>query len=390
MGDIPTKYEVIPIHASDVNAFLSCRRRWDWTSPARNNLRRRVDINGVNPNLWFGSGIHYALEMYYHPSLRRDPTESFKTWYKYQWEGGEVTEEWLERLSEINPIQLKNGNYTVRGLQDMMPDPDQEEFGALYDLGIGMMEFYKEYAAREDDFTVIKPEMMFSVSLGFESIDTREQSPNYGKKLEVHARGMRDAIIEYTNGHHGIIDHKTAAKVDEDYFAKLETDPQCSTYIWATNEEGDYEVDSVLYNVMRKNYPKPPTPLKNGTPSLNRTEEGTTAGLFESYIRDNGLVEWFEANEKAQNYFVWLYEIGDKNFVERKLTYRSKTEIKNIGLQLRQIAEDMLDPNLKLYPHFTGDYNCTRCAFRVPCIAMQDGSDWSDIINDGYERNRGR
>jgi hypothetical protein len=395
---VPDKYDIIPIHASDVSAFLRCRRYWDWTSPARNNLRKRVEIDGINVPLWFGSGIHYALEMFYNPVLSRDPVEAFETWFNYQWEGGIVTHEWLERTYDVKPItQGDTDMFSIRGLRDMHPDPSHEEFMEYKELGIGMMTFYKEYAAKNDNFIVVSPEAKFSVPLGFEMIDYREQSPNYGKKVEVHARGMRDAITySEETGKYAIMDHKTAAKVDEDYFTKLDTDPQCSTYIWASIEEAKMydlpykEIDSVLYNVLRKTFPRPPTPLKNLTPSVNRTEEGTTAELFEAYVRENGLVEWFENNDKAQGYYSWLLEIGDSNFIQRQITYRNKAMIENTGNNIRAIAKEMLNPKLAIYPHFSGDFMCTRCAFRAPCIAKEDGSDVDFLIDNGYERNRGR
>ena len=99
---------------------------------------------------------------------------------------------------------------------------------------------------------------------------------------------------------------------------------------------------------------------------------------------------WFESNVKAQGYYTWLLEQGDKNFIQRVTTYRNKHEIAATGEHITMIAKEMLDPNIAIYPRFTGDYNCTRCAFRVPCIAKQDGSDYRSILEDGYERNRDR
>src|SRR5262245_66668156 len=83
---IPNKVDIIPIHASDIASFKRCRRYWDWSSPTRGNLRRKVQFYGVNPNLWYGGGIHYALEQYYNPVLRRDPVETFIAWFTLQWQ----------------------------------------------------------------------------------------------------------------------------------------------------------------------------------------------------------------------------------------------------------------------------------------------------------------
>jgi hypothetical protein len=350
--------------------------------------------------------------MYYHPVLKRDPVEAFETWFKYQWEGGVVTQDWLERLYDVKPVEKvfeedhihHERAWTVRGLRDLHPDPDHEEYMAFRELGIGMMTFYREYAPKNDDFVIISPECKFSVPLVdpdtgkiMQRVDLREQSPNYGMALEVHARGQRDAIYYRPSADkYGIIDHKTAAVIGDDYFDKLETDPQCSTYIWASQMEAHMydlpygDVDEVLYQALRKKVPTEPTPLKNGTPSLNRTEESTTAEMFEAYVRSENLTVWFEDNAKAQGYYTWLLETGDENFIVRRYAYRNKAMVDNTGKQLAMVAKEMLNPNLDIYPNYTSDFRCTRCAFRAPCVAEQDGSGAGYMLDNGYERNRGR
>lgn len=356
--------------------------------------------------LWFGTGIHYALEMYYDPILQRDPVESFQTWFQYQWDGGVVGEEWLDRTYDIHPRLVApttdaTDRYNVRGLKELLPNVEvvQEEFELHRELGIGMMTFYREWAEKNDDFVTVAAESVYSIPLGFEAIDRREDSPNYGKSLEVHARGKRDAVIYYPQyDKYGINDHKTAARIDEDYFAKLDKDEQCSNYLWATIMEAqlydlpwkDATVDRVLYTGLRKNYPKPPTITKNGWPSLDRQKEGTTAELFQQTIVGNPhFEEWFRTDEKAQAYYTYLCEAGDEMFIQRDLVTRNYHEIQATGNHLWMIAKEMVsEPSI--YPNPTGEFRCLQCAFRAPCIAADDGSDWKGMLADGYEVNRDR
>lgn len=397
---IPSKYDIIPIHASDIASFKRCRRYWDWSSPTRSNLRRRVAFYGINVNLWYGSGIHYSLEKYYNPLLRRDPVESFLTWFKWQWEGDEVDESELEYSYDVNPTKLKNGRYKIEGLRDLLASPDEEEFMGFKDLGIGMMTFYKDYAAREDDFEVVAAESSFSIPLGFEWRDVREESPNYGELLEVHARGKRDAIVRWperkdVRKQYGIFDHKTAAKVDEDYFESLENDPQFSTYIWASVAEATLHdlpwtnIEDVVCNALRKVYPKPPTVTTRGFPSLDRSKESTTAQMFSDCVRDLGLVDWFHEDPKAQGYYEYLLSEGDKVFIQRDFARRNTSEIKATGEEIRMVAQDMLECE-RLYKSPSRLSYCTKCQFRAPCLAKDDGSDWKGMLADGYEINRDR
>jgi hypothetical protein len=42
----------------------------------------------------------------------------------------------------------------------------------------------------------------------------------------------------------------------------------------------------------------------------------------------------------------------------------------------------VLDPR-KAYPN-PSPFNCNNCAFRNPCMAMEDGSDWKHIVDTQY------
>lgn len=394
---IPNKYDIIPIHGSDIASYQRCRRYWDWSSPSRHNLRRKVTIYGINVPLWFGTGIHYSLEMYYNPVIQRDPVEAFSTWFEYQWNGGIVTEEWLDRTYDNEPVPQEDDKWRIQGLRDLLPDPVDTEFAELRELGIGMMEYYRDYAQRHDDFRVIAAESVFSIPLGFEAIDQREESPNYGKKLEAHARGKRDAIIQSLESeHYAVWDHKTKTKFDEDYYLEsLEMDPQCTTYMWASQEEARIydlpytKIEKTVYQALRKKFPKSPTMTTRGIPSLNRQEEGTTAEMFAQFIKDNNLMVWFEDNEKAQSYYTWLVETAETQYIRRTDVWRNPTELANQGLQIKQVAQEMLsDPSI--YPTPSSDFRCIGCQFRPPCLAKNDGSDYEFMLKDGYEPNKDR
>lgn len=229
----------------------------------------------------------------------------------------------------------------------------------------------------------------------------REESPNFGQKLEVHARGKRDAVLYWPEREKfGINDYKTAARIDEDYFLKLDKDEQVSTYLWATIMESQmddlpwsgYPIDRVLYTALRKNYPKPPTPTYQGKAlSLDRQNEGTTAALFEEALKSNPVwQEWFVKTPKAQEYYTYLCESGDEMFVIRNEVHRNVHEVNATGQHIRMLAQEMLNPDTYIYPNPTGNYLCLRCAFRSPCIAADDGSDWKGMLADGYEQNRDR
>lgn len=427
----PSKWDIIPIHTSDRKTFKDCRRQWSFSSPATKNLVRKANVYGINENFWFGIGIHHALELYY--KFGTDPVSTWIAWYEMQWNGGLVhisdLDEFADRMPKKHP-EIE-GAFIVSGLSDVLPDPDPVKFQEYKDLGIGMMTFYKDYAARMDNFDVVAVEHEFSVPIEtpdgdvMREFDSRimpdDWAPKTGSpihheliatvqpgdnikwgyyKKPVHARGRIDLIVQdRETGQYGIMDHKTANRVDDDYFRHLTLDDQVTTYVWAAQREAELfdlpwkKIDFVIYQALRKCYPKPPTPLKNGKPSLNRAEESTTAALFEQYIKEHSLQIVYDGSDDMQRYYAYLLDQGDKVFIQRDVIHRNKFQVGALGQRLYYEARDMLsivdDPNAH-YPNPRKEYACLNCAFRSPCEAMEMGYDWNGMLQDGYVSNYDR
>jgi hypothetical protein len=414
VATIPSKTEIIPLHQSDVSNFKRCRRKWEWSSPMRLNLTGKADQLGININFWFGSGIHYALQQYYDPDFRRDPVEAFVWWYQTVMHGGTVTESQLELGYDRKPKPVWGSNapdgepdtdsppraYKIEGLFDLLAQPEEYDFEGHHELGINMMAFYRDWAPRNDDFTVIDCERVFSVPILNPSTGEplRAIDPRDGVEKEVHARGKRDAVVQdNTTGAYGILEHKTAVDISEGYFDKLDKDEQVTRYMWAGQYEAELyglpykRLSFVHYNGIRKTYPKPPTELKSGWFSIDRTKESTTYEMLMQFIRERPFIKMTLAdNEKAQAYIEYVKEKGDQQFVERRTVSRNPREIQSCGERIYMEAMDMLQPDLRIYPNPTGDWACLRCIFRGPCIARDDGSDWQQILADNYEPNIGR
>lgn len=418
---IPSKWDIIPLHTSDRATFKSCRRRWFWSSPAHANLIPKATVYGIYKPFWFGTGVHHAIEKFYHPVLKEDPEMAFDAWYDLQWNGGIVKESELDQFADRSPQPTKDGLWEVKGLRDILPDPDEEEFENHHQIGLGMMRFYKEYAEREDDFIVVASEHQFSVPVidpvtsdRLMMEDTREMPEDWipnkefsSTKIdrngfsvtikEVHARGRMDLIVYSERTDNFVIfDHKTVnSAIDDDYFEHTNLDEQVSTYIWAAELEAQIHdlpyknIAGIVYQALRKAYPTVPTLLKNGEPSVNRQTECTTAYLFEKTIKDLGMEALFNVDEKMQAYYTYLVEKGDKQFIVRHPVVRNKHQKMNVGLGIYLEALDMLD-NPRIYKNATKEFSCLRCAFRAPCIAVEAGYDYEGMLADGYETNHDR
>jgi hypothetical protein len=406
--DIPSKWEVIPVHNSDRATFKGCRRKWDWSSPARQNLTIRADVGGVYQPFFFGTGIHYALESFYTPGLSRDPVEAWKTWFDIMWVGGTITADWLDKVYDLKPQPVQDTNalsglYLVKGLRDILPDIDAEEFEGMRSLGVGILENYKRYANEQDGFEIVATEHDFSVPIwDYEkqeilmAEDTREDSPNFGEILEVHSRGRMDGMWVKPNGRMGLIDHKTADKMDGDLDAKLESDEQITTYLWAAEIEALYydlphknqPMQELIYNVIRKAVPRPPTIVRGGLFSVDRNNESTTYDLVREWLHDADIM-YSDLPEKQQGYVDWLREVGDEQFFVRKLVRRNRHQLDSMGKRIYLEALDMLG-DVRIYPNFRKDWSCLNCQFRPPCIAMETGEDWKYLIENNYSSTKDR
>lgn len=365
--------DYIPIHTSDRQQFKRCRRRWDWNSPSRQNLVPNRAQSGVIFPLWFGTGIHAALEYYYaaqtdvpmEPAGLTSP-DVFVMWYNLE----------MQKLTTEAPQWY---------------DEHADELMEHFELGIGMLDNYELYAKEHDNFRVIATEHDFAVPLGISMYDWRA-----GYVLPVRYAGRQDLIIQdLETGTYGIMDHKTAADMGEDYFQKLELDEQCTSYLWAaTQEQGllpsGAKPSFVLYNVLRKAKPQPPTMLQNGKLSISRSNESTTIDLWNQTLDANDLrdTDWHQ-QEKVQMYEEYLRQAGWGMFFKRQLVLRNEHEIHMIGEQIKLEAEDMLGlPNI--YPNPTGDWYCLKCPFRAPCLATNDGSDVNYMLSENYTKNYDR
>jgi hypothetical protein len=423
----PSKWDIIPIHTSDRGTFKHCRRQWWLSSPSMRNLIPTAKVHGIREPLWFGTGIHHALEKFYNPTLSEDPILAWLEWFDLQWDGGIITEDQLKEFVDRDPILTEVGVYKVSGLSELMPFADNpetvEHFMHLRQLGEGILKFYMGFAEDNDNFNVISTEHDFSVPIlkpntenvlympdsrvmpeGWEPDRSKENK--YGPLMrylngsdviekQVHARGRMDMIIQDTeSGRFGILDHKTTKDVpDEDYFKHLELDEQCTTYLWAGELEAklyDLEYKSlefITYEAVFKGYPVPPTITKFGMPSINRKTESTTASLYEQTIKVMGIEEVIRRDEKQMAYWTWLLQTGDNKFINRTDTWRNKIQRENAGIRLYYEALDMLNPDTKLYPNPSKNWLCINCIFRGPCIAMETGADYESMLDQGYVSN---
>lgn len=348
------------IRTSDRIAFKQCRRKWGFSSHMKRNLAPRQ----LAAPLWFGSAIHYALEDYHGYNVFGRPAEAFKA-------------------------------YCISTAQNWKRDlpPDAQEH---YHLGIKMMDYYVDvwldgYGRKADDtyweFDPSTGRNLPQVEVNFEipvPIEPGSILDRHCRELGIDVvlyRGTMDRVSIDEWGQLWVVEYKTAKVIQSTHFA---TDPQVSTYVWAANQIYDKPVAGVIYHQFGKKEPQGPKLLRAGTISTAQNQV-TSYPLYKKAL-ERLYGDTRKAPSLNQAYMNQLLrgETDHKDrYIVRENIHRNAAQCAHEGEKILMELEDILNPDLPLYPNPTRD--CTRmCSFVTPCINMDDGSDWEELLEDVY------
>jgi hypothetical protein len=334
------------VSTSDRINFKRCRRRWDLGSKNRQSL---VLVGGVqSPALWLGTGFHFALEDYHGYKRFGSAAEAFLAYVACH-RRSELPENWKE-TAELGEAML---NYYT---EDWLPQRG-ELYETLWVDGVPQVEVN------------VKVPLDIDPPPGFDRVVYSTTYDRVG--IDEHGR-----IV--------VIDYKTAAKQFDP--GRLELDPQVSSYIWSARLVYGDAVEGASWQQHIKAVPDPPEVLKNGSLSKNK-QQYTTARMYEkTCIEYYGKVP--SEYQEIINHFASLETPDADRFVRREVIYRNEVFAANEEGYIFNEIDDMIDPNLRLYPNPTRD--CTwDCDFRSVCLAMNDGSDYEYMLESEYQRWEG-
>jgi len=221
------------LRTSERRTAKNCPQQWDYAWNM--GLERRG--TQAQP-LWFGTGIHIALALWYcGPGLKRGPHPA-ETWKEYA-------------DKEIQTIK-------VPGLSD----EDESVFVDAYALGISMMETYVELYGKDEHMLVIQPEQTFAIDVPWPK-GRSEIFASFRRDILTRYVGTYDLVWRHAdNGQIWLEEHKTAATIRTNH---LSIDDQGGSY-YATAaralikkgliKKGE-RLRGIEYNFMRKALPDP-------------------------------------------------------------------------------------------------------------------------------------
>lgn len=325
------------LRTSDRLLFRRCRRLWGWMSHLRQGrvLRESADY------LWFGTGIHYALEDFHGLNLYGNPALAFLA-------------------------------YVEAGARaKILPATWQEH----QEMGLALMAYYAEEWLRSrpglETYEVDgKPqvEVNGAIDLGARTPDGRRIL--YGFTM--------DRIIVDEYGRLWIVEYKTAKVVRLFHF---DVDEQITSYCWCAWKLYNRPIAGVVYQQFVKKTPTLPKILSSGKVSTD-TRQSTSAALYAKMLTDMyGTLELApNENIRALNKFRSLEDEDKDKFIVRHRIERNQRQIESFEEKVRMELEEITNPNLPLYPNPTKDCEYM-CPMQAACVAMDDGSDWEGTLN---------
>lgn len=322
--------------------FKRCRRKWIWTSHLHGNLDQLVTA----PYLWTGRGFHFALEDFHGLNVYGHPVYAFQAFA-----------------------------HACR-LAKALPDAWEEEV----ELATGMLHYYVEWLQDRDPLQtlILNGEPQVEVNA---LIILPIEHPDWD---EVVYSVTLDRVAIDREGNLWLVEYKTAKTFQTAHF---QTDPQVSSYHWAAQlMYPNHHIAGVIYQQHRKDVPDQPRVLSSGRFSCNKSQ-ATTRPLYYAALKN-----LYGSAQKAPpeniDFLNWLTSQEGEHydhFIRRDLVYRNEDQLNAEYEQILMETEDMMDPNLRIYPNKTRE--CVRdCFLNSVCISKDDGSDWEGELADSTQQ----
>jgi hypothetical protein len=349
LENLTQKARIAVIRTSDRILFKKCRRRWAWQSHLRSNLQ---PTRSAGP-LWFGSGVHYALEDFHGENHYGHPWTAFKAF--------------------------------VKASKAYRPNSLPADYKELAILGRGMLCYYADsWLKGRDPLRTFVYNGIPQLEVNFR-IPIPYDATKWGYDAVVYS-GTIDRIVIDDNGNLWVMEYKTAKAIQTHHY---EADPQVTTYLWAAaNLYPGYNIMGVIYMQFKKTIPQAIEPLSSGKISTAKNLVTSHRLYRQGLIRQYGKDYW---NLLSQEHKDFLNELAKKEdsekdaFIRRDRIYRNATMCAAEGDKILMEVEDMLNPDLALYPNPVRECKFM-CPFSSPCVSIDDGSDWEYEMKHEYEQ----
>lgn len=356
------------LRTSERNLFKRCQWAWE-----RNYIDRLEPRKRHSAALWFGTGIHLALEHWYIPGTKRG-RNPIDTWNEYCDE------------SEANTEYI---NTYMEG--------DFSEAVEARELGIDMLQGYLDTYGDEPWMDVISSELTFQVPLKHDSWVVDGTSPDdMAQKipgLTTTYVGTFDLVYRDTrDGKLYVLDHKTARALGAANTQYLPLDDQAGAYwamaVFTLREQEligpDEVLTGIVYNYLVKTKSDKRPRNKDGLATNNPQKKHYLAALEHLEIEKLDKLKIDELKLKAEEHGIEVFgEVSSRQptkAFERVVVRKNKRQqFRQIKRMLQDLEAMSLVRNKVLTATKTPTRECSFCPFQNICELDEAGRDYSDI-----------
>lgn len=405
--------EGVVLRTSERKQFKECQWKWE-----RNYIDRLQPKHDSGTALWFGTGIHLALEKYYVPGTERgeDPVA---TWERY-------VSETRGDTNYVNTYHDGDSTFAVEALE----------------LGSAMLRTYVEHYGSEEWMDVIATEYDFQIGIKYDNYThsgVEKDKAAYVGTMDLVYRDLRDNKIY-------VLDHKTARALGSSNTQYLPLDDQAGAYyavaVSALRRKGligeKERISGIVYNYLVKSLPdtRPVNPegMATNKPKkdhfLSQLAEAGVDTTIEDYAKPKkadyvAALEALGVDFNKSDSVSALAELAEAQKVEvkgeKKLREMSLKELEEAAeaagvevygevsssqptkrfdrvvvrknprqqnRQIRRMSEDLTAMSLVRNNLLAATKNptrdCTFCPFQELCEIDEQNEDYSDMVEQLY------
>lgn len=338
---------------SDMQTFLSCREKWDLSSPNRQSLRHRS-----TPRMYLtqGTALHAAIE-----AQQKGVQSPLGAAEDYLSE---------ERKARVEQIKRETG---------FEPWPtEMKEWDEKADLTRALVKQYFEHYGYENPLADQGMEYL-ATEVPFK-IDVSELTGIKGAFFV----GTFDGIARDGHDNLWLVENKSyTVKPD---LLDLRSHFQTNGYAVAWEMLTGTALTGALYNGVAKKLIKEPRRLQSGALSADVSQQTTYQRFIAAMKRDGiplGLPKYAKILEKLKN----IEDQGDDRFFYRESFYFNETQISTWTSEFVTIAQEMTNsPRIYRTIPFKGcGPQGQDCWWRDVCFAKHTGQDVQQLIDLKYE-----
>jgi hypothetical protein len=349
----------VPFHISpsDMSTFLSCRYKWDLSSPNRQSLRHRS-----SPRFYLtaGTALHAALE-------------AMANGYWTLTDPVSVAKEVIDKEREA-----KIAAYTHEyGFKPWAQELEKFETDAEFTLAL-VDQYFQQYPAGHelDDqgLAYIATEVPFK-------IDITEHLDNPGRTL--YFLGTIDGVAVDNDDRLFIVENKSYTQQPE--VDDLQFHFQSTGYAVAIEMLTGQAITGGLYNGVAKKLIKPPKVLKSGKISVDK-RQSTTVKEFLKTCRAVGENPHSPEYSEFLKFLQEREEQGDTRFFYREKFFYNEDQKKSWTEDFYKVANEMVgDPRIyRTIPYNGCGKSGNDCWYSDVCRSAHSGGDVDYILDKRY------